>query len=80
MTPFFSFASLAYAREARLHCKEQRKKRKKKKNKEKLQNPNNSKKNESSLGCPENLKKNVKRHLLDLHGHQRYDFFFFLLT
>ena len=51
MTPFFSFASLANARETRLHCKET------KKEKKKLQNPNNDKKNESSLECLENLKK-----------------------
>ena len=62
MTHFFSFASLAYTREARLHHKEQRKKRKKKKrNKEKkLQNPNNGKKNESSLGMTKKLEKNAK--------------------
>ena len=49
--PFFSFASLAYAKETRLHCKETKEKKKK------LRNPNNDKKNESSLGCLENLKK-----------------------
>ena len=42
----------------------------------KIQNPNYCKKSEASLGCLEKPKKNSKRHLLDLLGHQREEFFF----
>ena len=72
MTPFFSFATLAYTRVARLHHKKETKK--------KLQNPNYCKKSKFSLRCPENLKKKMPNDTLiymDIKVGRVFFFFFF---